>query len=204
MKTIYLPLLFLFIVVGCNRNNSQEELDAQIAELAEELAQVPDNSSIEESEKGNFTLRIPNDLTITDDLNDDASLQYSNLYKEQYVIGLETDKHDFIELLKANNIDASEDSLAPALMDIQLNALYEDLEVIKQSERIHTVVNEMTTEMVAIDAKFDGIDEDISYWIACYTGNRNMFTVMVWTIKNDKNSFEKEANAILKSMEEVY
>ena len=192
------------LLVGCGGSSSSETNDA-LQELMDEIENLDVNTTdvVKKEVNDLYAIEIPSDLTMTTSLNSEASLQYNNIYSEKYIIVIDEEKQYFVDAL--NDADMYDESLTLAgnFAEIQLSSFSEEVTITNQSEVIDTKVNGMEARLFAFDAEVEGIDVGISYWTGYFVGKDRLYTVMAWTLKSDKDNFEEEANAILKSIEEL-
>jgi len=161
------------------------------------------DNSLEKTVNDQYSVNIPEDLTVTTSLNDVASLQYNNIYSEKYVIVIDEDKQSFIDILKSLNAFDPSKELIDEYADIQISGFGENLSISNQSKVMKTKINGMDARLFAFDATIDGVVDPISYWTGYYVGEDNLYTIMAWTLKSMKNDYEKEANGILQSLKEI-
>ena len=192
------------IFMGCSSSSSSEDLNDSLTEFMEEAKAEMDEISVVRKEVNEmYSIEIPSDLTMTTSLNDDASLQYNNVYSEKYVIVIDEDKAFFEDALHEADLYNDDLSMAGNFAEIQLSSFSEGVTITNQSDVVKTKVNGLDAHLYAFDARVDGIDFDISYWVGYIVGKERLYTVMAWTLKSEKSSYEREANAILKSLEEL-
>ena len=206
MKFIFIPIfasVFILSLGSCGSNSNSEKFDESLSELLEEIKESDFNNVTVKQVADLYSIEIPSDLTISTSLNDQASLQYNNIYDEKYVIVIDEDKEDFIDILKSLGEYENGTNLANELANIQISSFGESLTISNQSKVIETEINGMNARLFAFDGTIPGIEESISYWTGYYVGEDNLYTVMAWTLKSEKSSFEKDANEILQSLKEL-
>ncbi|MBL1280694.1 MAG: hypothetical protein COA33_010495 [Fluviicola sp.] len=206
MKKITISLLSIAVLtlLGCSSNSNADltkDLAAAMQDLQEEIDDV--SNTVTKEVGGLYSIDIPADLTITTSLNDDASLQYNNTYAEKYVIVIDEDKQNFIDVLKSLGAYDKDKSLADELADIQISSFGENMTISSQSKVIETEINGMDVRLFAFDGYAPSIDQGISYWTGYFVGEENLYTVMIWTLESSKSVYEDEANAMLQSLTEL-
>ena len=209
MKKIQSSLCVVGIALAfCSCNQHPDPVATQeIKDVLEEIENL-DNVTLDDlsikTVGDQYSISIPEDLTVTTSLNDAASLQYNNIYSEKYIIVIDEDKQSFIDILKSLDAFGSSKELIDEYADIQISSFGENLTISNQSKVIKTNINGMDARLFAFDATIEGVAEPISYWTGYYVGKDNLYTIMAWTLKSLKNDYEKEANLILKSLKESY
>jgi len=152
---------------------------------------------------GIYSMDIPDILDATGTLNDDASLQYNNLYEEKYIIVIDEDKQEFVDaFISLDEYDESI-SVVDNYANVQLAFIDESVEFTDGFELESLKINGMDARLKPINGLISGLDEEISYWLCYVEGKETMYTVMAWTLKSKKSSFEKEALKMIKSLKEL-
>lgn len=134
-----------------------------------------------------------------EDQNEDASLQYMNLFKETYLMVIDEDKETFVSTFKA--IDDYDESLTllENYKNIQLESLEEGAQKLGVTEPKKFKIQDLDALSVELDAKVPDIYYDITYFLTFIEGKENIYMIMAWTLKDDKDkyrdTFEKSANS---------
>jgi len=134
-----------------------------------------------------YSMELPSFMEVSDDLNDDASLQYQNIFKEVYVIVIDESKEEFKEVfIDLGDYDDSV-SMVKNYKDIQLSFLKEAVEVNSVTELESSIINGLPFEIVEVDGKSE--DVEVVYNIAYVDGKDKVYMIMAWTEKrrNEKN-----------------
>lgn len=189
------------ILASCSSSStSSEDESSSLLDAISEIAET-NYETVEVS--GLYSMKIPDFMKSTTTLNTDASLQYNNLYKEKYIIVIDEDKQEFIDAFK--EIDEYDESMSVVdnYASVQLQYMAEAGTINKESDIKKVKINGMEGRMRAIDANIAGVPEAISYWLGYVEGKNTMYTIMVWTLESRKDSYEKEANEMIKSIKEL-
>ena len=134
-----------------------------------------------------YSMELPSFMDESSNLNDDASLQYQNIFKEIYVIVIDENKEEFKEVfLDLEQYDTSV-SMVENYKNIQLSYLEEAVTVNSVSELESSIINGLPFEIVEVDAVSEGIE--VAYNIAYVDGDEKVYMIMTWTEKsrNEKN-----------------
>src|SRR5687768_6382191 len=143
-----------------------------------------------------YSLDVPVYLKEADNLNDDASLQYQNVFKEIYVVVIDEDKQTFIDtFVEADEYDTTK-SAAENYRTVQLNSFSEAIEFTAQTEPRKIRINGLDAQYVQIDGRVEGIRNEISYFITYIEGNDKMYMLMAWTLKDRKEKYRQILEAI--------
>jgi hypothetical protein len=201
-KTIILgSLATVFLLTACTAppedfdrfNDALNSLDELTEEVAVETREV----------NGLYSMDIPTILNSTTDLNDEASLQYNNLYNEKYIIVIDEDKQEFVDaFILIDEYDKSI-SVVDNYANVQLAFMDESVTVSEESSLKSMKINGMDARVKAMDGMILGVHEEVSYWIGYVEGAETMYTIQAMTLKSRKSSFEKEANDMINSLKEL-
>lgn len=153
---------------------------------------------------GLYSMKIADYMTETTELQQDASLQYNNLFQEKYLTVLDEKKED-VEAFQADNglADDSKSALTN-YAEIRLQYLKENgVEVISQKKLKNSVINGHNAISTIIDAKVDGIDENITYYFTYVEGTDHFYMVSAWTLMSLKRSYTNEVKVMVESFKEL-
>ena len=191
MKKLYTLILILSIgqlLTSClNANNN----------IPEELSIEEDFRSVDVNNQ--YSMSIPSYMTKTSQLNDVASLQYQNTYKEAYVVIIDELKEDVINTFKALGDYDTLISMAKNYRNIQLNFLSEGLNIIKQHNSKSLLINGLEAESVEIDAKLEGVVPEVTYFLTFIEGKENVYMSMAWTMKKQKKRYRPTFEKMIES-----
>ncbi|PWL38544.1 hypothetical protein DKG77_09790 [Flagellimonas aquimarina] len=146
-----------------------------------------------------YQVSLPKYMRKTSDLNDDASLQYQNVFKETYVIVIDESKDEFVEIFK--DLDEYNDnySIAENYRDVQLQLFAESMNIEKETTPVSLDINGLDAQMVEIDGKVEGIEDKICYFLSFIEGDKKVYMVMAWTMVSRKNTYRADFENITKS-----
>lgn len=178
IKTCYY-LLLCFLVVSCENNEIQ---------------------SIKI--KGQYEIELPKTLSKADNLHEDASLQYQNLFSEFYTIVIDEPISDFNDLVTQDEYLA--ESYKPNLTGYS-NLLKDNLSVAvkdgKFSEFEDTKVNGMEAKLMNVTGTVDGID--VYYQFGFIKGKERYYQIVNWTELSRKEDHSKVMAKIISSFKEL-
>ncbi len=139
-----------------------------------------------------YSMTLPTYMKKTADLNDEASLQYQNIFKEAYIIVIEEPIADIKSTFTM--LGLYEDSLSALTnyRNIQMGMIAENINITKQEETKTMLIDTLRAEMVEMDGTVEGIDEAITYYITFLEGRENVYMIMAWTLKDKKEKLRAE------------
>jgi len=180
MKKLLFALIGLMFLISCQESDTTE------------LVKV----------KNQYSVELPSFLIISSELNDDASLQYQNLYKEFYVIVIDETKQELIDVITENGLDTSTFKVD---FDMFTSFVKEDfiysIEIDEIPELKDTTINNLNAKLLELDGSFDGIE--IFYDIAYVEGKDSYYQIMVWTLGENKEDYKAKMNKIIASFKEI-
>lgn len=147
--------------------------------------------------KGNYQVKVLDYMVSTKILNDEASLQYMNTLKEEYIIVMDEPKQEFIDVYTGFN---SYDKEKPALInyrDIQIKLLNDAINPKHKTKPKTMLINNLKVEYIEMDAKLEGIEDIASYFIYYIESSGNLYTVMAWTLENKKEIYREKVKKMI-------
>ncbi|MFM2016756.1 MAG: hypothetical protein RL007_412 [Bacteroidota bacterium] len=153
--------------------------------------------------KGRYQMTIPNYLTEGDDLNDEASLQYQNIYKEVYIIVIDESKQEFKDIF----IELGEYDTSKSILE---NYSLSQIESINATMTTHTQgpkrsIKTQSSEAIVYDVAGtqEGIDGEMGFTAAFVEGRLNLYMIMTWTFEKDKPKYQADMDAMIASFKEL-
>ena len=154
---------------------------------------------------GGYKIGIQKHMSVSRDLNDDASLQYADTREELYIIVIDEPKTDFIKQFSDPDLDPSllpyDDKLTPEknYRLTQMHSLTASMTLHGQPVVTKATINGLDAEIVDISATVPGVEVDIFYKLAFIEGTKNIYMVMAWTLDSKKETNNDEMNQMIQS-----
>ncbi|MGJ8684604.1 MAG: hypothetical protein ACSHWW_08270 [Nonlabens sp.] len=152
---------------------------------------APENLNIDEDfklfESTKFNIKVPDYLTETTDLNDDAEMQMQNMFRETYMIVMAESKSDFDFARRILDMGSDSLSYAENYMDMQLDSMEEAFDYNVTKPKMTHVINGMPAMTAEASARIDGMD--IVYLITTVESEHDIFYATCWTLKNRKDKY---------------
>ena len=181
MKKI-LPILITILIVGC----SQE---------ANLISTTIDNNQC--------TIELEGDMNpmMERDRNEDASLQYANIFREKYIMIIS--EGDEYNTFWKNQDSLSYYEIDNNPFDAYSNIIIDDLENTCQSEAdvSEYLINGMIAKRVSIDGTFDGME--ISWTTFLINGKYNFYQICVWTTVDNKLEYLPKLEKMAQTFKEI-
>ncbi len=150
-----------------------------------------------------YSIDLSDVLSTYPGLNDDASLEYANIYKEKYIIVIDEDKQEFVDVYKEIGEYDDSKSVIDNYEFVQTSFMSESGSIINESAVKSKKVNGMNSRQKQVDAEVEGVEMPISYWLGYVEGKDRLYTIMAWTLESRKADFEEEANKMINSLKEL-
>lgn len=156
-----------------------------------------------------FKIKAPSHMKEMTGLNDEADIQYGNIYRGMYFIVISDDKSQMIDGLKEFGMYNNYESPLNNFSDFMLE-LYQDEEAMgymKNIQKEKFFAGDSPSEIIFFESNI--YDEttnsniDIFYSITFIAGKNNFYQVLSWVGKEDKYKYKADLKAIAYSFEEL-
>lgn len=188
-RKLILGLAFFITITSCKKI-----IDSAGNFGGEDVVKTEDLNIISVADK--YTMAVPEYMTELKSLNDDASFQYANIYKETYTIVINENKQDFIDAFK--EIEIYNDSLTPLdnYSDYQIKSTKEAMDN-GEYKKLNTKIRNLDSNQYEVSGKTEGID--VNYFVSFVESDEDVYMIMSWTLKNRykkyKNTFKLIQNS---------
>ncbi|WP_127141602.1 hypothetical protein [Flagellimonas marinaquae] len=173
------------------------------------LVSCKDSKNQKEDSDGFHTISVNNEyridvplfMTGTTGLNEEASLQFQSLRKEAYLIVMDEQKSRFEEVFR--DLEQYDDSLSVIqnYRDARLQILSRTTQITHKSPFTSRLIYGLDAESLELDAKVNGMDQEISYFLTFVEGHENVYMIMAWTLKDKKMEHKKTFKTIAESFQ---
>lgn len=152
--------------------------------------------------KGKYEIELPKTLSKANNLHEDASLQYQNIFSEFYTIVIDEPISEFNEMVK---FDAFlKENYSPDLTGyayLLKDNLSASIKNGKLSPFENTKINGMEAKLMNISGTVD--DLDIYYQIGFIKGKDRYYQIVNWTELKRKETHHKAMERIISSFKEL-
>ena len=175
MKKLLL-LATLFFIISCQENEKTQTIKI----------------------KNQYSLDLPESLSLATNLNNEASLQYQNVFDDLYVIVIDESKQEINSYMEDNtdfppNLNGYTQLLKSGLQTSVTNPIFSETEK-KQ-------INGLKSHLISLSGKVD--DYEIYYEFAHVEGKNHYYQVFVWTSLEKKNKLSPKMKKIINSFKEL-
>ncbi len=199
MKTIGFILTITvgvaLLTTSCNNGKSelQKSLDEIAAGLDETKFKKVDIDSL------NYTMEVPDKMTPAVALNADASLQYSNPFKNQYVIVINEPIDEITEALKMLGMFDEKKTFMENFVDYKIRFFEENATSVTKGDLKKGSVYGLESYQIQADAMVEGVPQEITYCFGFIEGPKDAYMIMSWTLASDKEKFIPIAEKMFRS-----
>ncbi len=151
-----------------------------------------------------YSMKVPDFMTVTTKLQEDASLQYNNPFKEKYVTVLAENTAEVIAFMEGYGVYDVSKSKLDNYVSTRLNYLAESGITIKNQTKIKSkMINGRKAFSTVIDASVPGVAEDITYFFTYIEGKEHCYMISSWTLFDRKNAYTEEVETMTTSFKEL-
>ncbi|RXR35365.1 hypothetical protein EQG68_00280 [Flavobacterium piscinae] len=152
--------------------------------------------------KGQYEIELPKILSKADNLHEDASLQYQNIFSEFYTIVIDEPIADFNDMVKFDfllkeNYSPDLNGYAYLLKDNLSAAIKKG----KISPLESTKINGMEAKLMTVSGTVDGLD--IYYQLGFFKGKEHYYQIVNWTEQKRKEDHIEAMEKIISSFKEL-
>jgi len=200
MRKLLIPVvavlaLAVFTASGCSSKPKTPE-DRNAVEADDSFEEVKIN--------GLYSMKLPDYLTAGNDLNDEASLQYQNVYKEVYVIVIDEPKQEFIDVFKELEDYDDSKSACENYADQQMESIEGNMETVTSKSTVRkTKINGCDARIADVAGTQAGIDDAMGFTVAFVEGKENLYMIMTWTFEKSKDQYQEDMDMMINSFKEL-
>lgn len=189
---IFCLLGILFILTSCTYLQPNKE---EVLSLESDFKKVRID--------GKYQLSIPNYMRKTDQLNDEASLQYNNPYKETYTIVIDENKEQFLTAIKENQWADSLGTPIEIYRKLQMSLLGQGIAMTSVENLEVEKIGPLNAKRTQFEGKIEGVDEKIKYLITFIEGRGDLYMIMSWTLNDFSKKYLRTYHQIADSFQEI-
>jgi len=171
--------------------------------ISEHLNDTGKKAELQQITGPGYSMGIPTYMSKATALNDEASMQFQNIFKEAYIIVIDEDKQKFIKTFKELSSYDTTQSVIDNYSSIQLQSVSSRSEVITKKEPENLTINGMEAAAAELDAKVEGVSAPISYFLTFVEGKTKLYFIMGWTLQNKKDTYRPDYLQMRNSFKEL-
>lgn len=143
-----------------------------------------------------YSVEIPSNLAPLEALQENASLQYGNKFKEVYTVVIDEDKESFN---KAADESGKKGNLTTYAQETLTH--YEGTRNFNLIESSEETIHNLPAKIYEITAKVNGID--LYYYLGVVEGKAHYYRIINWTLEANKEAQRENMDKVLKSFKEI-
>ncbi len=144
-----------------------------------------------ESALQQYQISVPKYMKKATGLNQDASLQFQNVFKETYIAIIDEDKSDFVDVFKELGRYDEAQSIAGNYRNVQMDYFTEGMEIVSETTPKKVTINGLNAEQVEFTARVPEVDYDIFYVLTFVEGRESVYMIMEWTLSEYKDKYKE-------------
>jgi len=148
-----------------------------------------------------YAVSLPGYLSETNDLNEDASLQYQNLWKEFYVIIIHDLKSEMEEILEEHELLEIYPNDLEGYSSLIWDGFEEDIDIQNIADTVDDRIHGMPVKYRKINAVVEGLD--VFYYFAIIEGKERFYQILAWTMTEKQKEYEEEMKRMIYSFKEL-
>lgn len=165
------------------------------------LASCINENEVQTITANNYQIELPAYLNKAYSLNDDASLQYMNMWREFYVIVIDETKAEMHAAIDENQLSYVYSKDLNGYSSLLLDSFNDFKGRPNHTPLTTTTINGMQTQLTSISDYVDGIG--IYYKIGYFESENNYYQVCTWTLKEYKAKYDAKMDKIIHSFKEL-
>ena len=147
-----------------------------------------------------YSVELPEHLTETKDLNDEASLQYQNVLREFYTIVIDENKQELYDVIDESEALSDYTKNLNGFCKLVIDGMVLNAGMENQTIEKDQVINGLPAQILSTTLGVDGYE--VFYKIAMIEGKNDFYQVMTWTLASNEETNKGEMEAILRSFSE--
>ncbi len=200
MRKLFIPVVAVLALAvmtntGCSSKPKTEEERNDVK---------PDESFKDVKINNLYSMSLPDYLTEGNDLNDEASLQYQNIYKEVYVIVIDEPKQEFIDVFKELGEYDDTKGACDNYCEAQMESIEENMETVTSKSKVRkTKIGGAEARIADVAGTQAGITDAMGFTVAFVEGKENLYMIMTWTFEKDKSKYQDDMDMMINSFKEL-
>lgn len=148
-----------------------------------------------------YSMELPDFLSKTTILNDEASLQYMNGLKELYIAVLDEPMSDFELALKENDLTDEYKNDLKGYSSLVIDTFKENLEIVSMSDPNQTTINGLPALIYTVKAK---VENYVAYYNYVFIqGKKDYYQIITWTLDSKEDDHKEQMQTMISSFKEV-
>ena len=163
---------FLFSILACGGKLSSKKIKTTLVNIDKK-----------------YSVSIPAFLSKTAQLNEDASLQYQNIYKEFYFIVIDESKEEFIKIVRDAELYDEEASPLRNFSIVQMHSVGASMTLKGKMQPKINNFRGLAVEQTEFYAILDDIE--LFYLLSLVEGKNSMYTLISWTLASYEENYRQ-------------
>ncbi len=186
MKKISIIIISILFVISCKSGNKTKVITVNNKYSVELPAFLDDATKVLDK----------------DELNEDASLQYVNTWKEFDIVIIDETKSEFQESLETNNLTKVYANNLNGYSRSFLDFFPVQGKIIQKPEIKDTIINNLPAKLISLKSQYDE-DMSIYFSIGIIQGKNTYYQIVIWTLAGYEYKYKNKMKKIIYSFKEL-
>jgi len=161
-----------------------------------------DDSQIETiTIKNQYSLDIYSNMSKTNELNDDASLQYQDIFNEIYIVVIDEKAEEFEAIISDNDLDELYKPDLNGYSKLIVDGFDSEPNIKRISKEQDTLINGLQSKIIEFEGKVD--EYKVYYQLAFVKSEKAYYQIMTWTLYDNKEKFKEKLDKMTYSFKEI-
>lgn len=148
-----------------------------------------------------YSLDVFTNMSKSTELNDEASLQYQNIFKQLYVVVIDESADQFENIIVKNQLQDDYSADLDGYTKLIVNGFDTDSEIQNHSEPKDITINGLDAKLFEFNGRVN--DYDIYYKLAFVKTKKSYYQIMTWTLLDNKEKLKEKMDKMIYSFKEI-
>ena len=148
--------------------------------------------------QGRYAMKVPDYMTEGFDLNDEATLQQQNIYKEVYVIVIDESAQEYKDMYIAMDEYDTNQTLLVNYAGSQMKSIRENMETVTYQSAPRTIKTGCGDAIVYdVHGTQADITDSMGFTVGFVHGRLNVYMIMAWTYAKSHHKYQEDFDAMI-------
>lgn len=151
--------------------------------------------------KNLYSVAVPSHMSKTTNLNDEASFQYQNIWKELYALVIDESIEEFGEAISFSEEWMNKNNDLATYTEIVFNNIQAAAMIEEEVGFTDEIIHGLPAKTIQFNATIDGLD--LFYGMGVIEGKENYYQVYTWTLEHKAGELQQKMREIILSFQEL-
>jgi hypothetical protein len=148
-----------------------------------------------------FSIETPSYLKKTTELNEDASLQCANGFRELYMMVFDEQISELHDALQENELEELYSEDLEGYSNLLIDSYMQSIKNFKKTRTIDTTLHTLPAKLFSIKGEVEGVD--VYYIVGCLKGKERYYQIVTWTLAEKEYEYKDIMKKMLYSFREI-